>query len=135
MPKVQVTSQIEIDFDEVLKGVARLENSELEQITEKIIALRAQRRAPSLPQNEAELLQKINRGVPPEVRQRCTELNTRLQEEIITPEEQNELLELTDQIEWADAERIRNLAKLAELRKISIDSLMDQLNLHRSIYA
>lgn len=135
MPKVQVTSQIEIDFDEVLKGVARLENSELEQFTEKIIALRAQRRAPSLPQNEAELLQKINRGVPPEVRQRCTELNTRLQEEIITPEEQNELLELTDQIEWADAERIRNLAKLAELRKISIDSLMDQLNLHRSIYA
>ena len=135
MPKVQVTSQIEIDFDEVLKGVARLENSELEQFTEKIIALRAQRRAPSLPQNEAELLQKINRGVPPEVRQRCTELNTRLQEEIITPEEQNELLELTDQIEWADAERIRNLAKLAELRKISIDSLMDQLSLHRSIYA
>ena len=135
MPKVQVTSQIEIDFDEVLKGVARLENSELEQFTEKIIALRAQRRAPSLPQNEAELLQKINRGVPPEVRQRYTELNARLQEEIITPEEQNELLELTDQIEWADAERIRNLAKLAELRKISIDSLMDQLNLHRSIYA
>lgn len=135
MPKVQVTSQIEIDFDEVLKGVARLENSELEQFTEKIIALRAQRRAPSLPQNEAELLQKINRGVPPEVRQRYTELNARLQEEIITSEEQNELLELTDQIEWADAERIRNLAKLAELRKISIDSLMDQLSLHRSIYA
>jgi hypothetical protein len=135
MPKVQVTSQIEIDFDEVLKGVARLENSELEQFTEKIIALRAQRRAPSLPQNEAELLQKINLGVPPEVRQRYTELNIRLQEEIITTQEQNELLELTDQIEWADAERVRNLAKLAELRKVSIDSLMDQLNLHRSIYA
>jgi hypothetical protein len=135
MPKVQVTSQIEIDFDEVLKGVARLENSELEQFTEKIIDLRAQRRAPSLPQNEAELLQKINLGVPPEVRQRYTELNIRLQEEIITTQEQNELLELTDQIEWADAERVRNLAKLAELRKVSIDSLMDQLNLHRSIYA
>lgn len=31
MPKVQVASQVELDFDEVLKGVERLETKELEQ--------------------------------------------------------------------------------------------------------
>lgn len=31
MPKVQVVSQVELDFDEVLKGVERLETKELEQ--------------------------------------------------------------------------------------------------------
>ena len=68
MPKVQVTSQIEIDFDDVLQGVARLENRELEQFADQVIALRAQRRTPHLPSDEAELLGKINRGAPPHVR-------------------------------------------------------------------
>src|SRR5687767_7594304 len=126
MSKVQVMSQIEIDFDDVLKGVARLENSELEQFAEKVIALRAQRLAPHLPDNEAELLQRINRGLPPEARQRFTELNTKLHEETITPVELQELLELTDQIELLDAERIQDLILLAQLRCISVDALMVQ---------
>ncbi|MFN8473739.1 MAG: hypothetical protein U0822_16235 [Anaerolineae bacterium] len=41
MPKVQVTSHIEIDIDEVLEGVARLDNQALEQFVDRVIALRA----------------------------------------------------------------------------------------------
>jgi hypothetical protein len=129
MPKVQVTSQIEIDFDDVLEGVARLESSELEQFTEKVIALRAQRRAPNLPKNEADLLQKINRGISPEIRQRYAELDAKLHAETITSAEQQELLKLTDQIELADAERIQDLIQLAHLRDISVDVLMAQLGI------
>jgi hypothetical protein len=44
MPKVRVTSQIAIDLDEVLQGLARLGSKELEQFVEKIIALQAQGR-------------------------------------------------------------------------------------------
>ncbi|MCX6048453.1 MAG: STAS/SEC14 domain-containing protein [Chloroflexi bacterium] len=135
MPKVQVTSKIELDFDEVLQGVARLETIELEQFAEKIIALRAQRRAPSLPQNEAELLEKINQGMSPDIRSRYAELNIKLHEETITPEEQQELLNLTDQRELADAERIRNLITLAELRNVSVDDLIIQLGIRRPTYA
>ena len=135
MPKVQVTSQIELDFDEVLKGIAYLGANELEQFVDKVIALQAQRRAPSLPANEAELLQKINHGVPPKVRKRYHELNEKLHEEIITQEEHQELLGLIDQIELADAERIRHLIALAQLRNLSVDSLMDQLGIRRPVYA
>jgi hypothetical protein len=135
MPKVQVISQIELDVDELLQGVARLGSGDLEQFADRVLALRARRRAPSLPKPEAELLQLINRGVPAEVRRRYDELNDKLHEETITAEEQQELLGLIEQIEQADAERLRHLAELAQLRQVPLDALMDQLGLRRPTYA
>jgi len=129
MPKVQVTSQIEIDFEDMLKGVAQLESNELEQFTEKVIALRAQRRAPHLPNSEAELLQHIHQGVAPNIRQRYTDLARKLQDETLTSAEQDELVGLTDVMEEADAERMENLILLAQLRNVSVDVLMMQLGL------
>jgi hypothetical protein len=99
------------------------------------LALRARRRAPSLPQREAELLQLINRGVPAEVRRRYDELNDQLHAETITDGEQQELLKLIEQIEQADAERLRHLAELAQLRQVPLDMFMDQLGLRRPTYA
>jgi hypothetical protein len=131
MLKVQVTSQIEIDVDEVLKSVAQLEPNELEQVVDKLIALQAQQRAVSLSKTETELLQQINRGLPPEVRLRYDELNTKLHEETITPAEHEELLQLIDQIEQADAERMGHLIALAQLRQVSVDTLLDQLGIRR----
>ena len=135
MPTVQVTSQIEIDFDKVLEGVARLEPHELDEFVKKVIALQAQRRIPSLSGDETALLKKINQGVSPEIRKRYEALNENLHEEIITPDEHKELLTLIDQIELADAERMQHLIALAQLRKVSIDTLMDQLGINRPTYA
>ena len=135
MPKVQVVSQIEPDVDQLLQSVARLGSGELEQFTDRFLALRAHRRAPSLPQRESELLQLINRGVPAEVRQRYDALNDKLHAETITDEEHQELLGLIEQVKQADAERLRNLVELAQLRQLSLDELMDQLGLRRPTYA
>ena len=64
MPKVQVTSHIEIDVDDMLKGVAQLEPNELERIVNKLLALQArEQRAVSLSQTETDLLQQINKGI------------------------------------------------------------------------
>ena len=73
MLKVQVTSQIEIDLDEVLKSVAQLEPDELEQVVNQFIALQAQRRAASLSSAETDLLQRINQGLPLTLRSRLRE--------------------------------------------------------------
>lgn len=135
MPKVQVVSQVELDFDEVLKGVERLETKELEQFLTQVMAIRAQRRAPSLPQEETELLQKINQGVPPKVRSRYDELHEKLLDETLTPDEQQEFIGISDQIEFADAERLKHLVLLAQLRNVTVDTLMDQLGLRRRVYA
>ena len=135
MPKVHVTSHIEIDLDEVLQGLARLGTTELEQFVEKVMALQAQRRAPSLPKDETELLQQINRGLPANVRQRYDVLNAKLHDETITPQEHEELLTLIDRVELADAERMQRLIALARLRGVSVDILMKQLGIHRTTYA
>lgn len=135
MPKVQVVSQVELEFDEVLKGVERLETDELEQFLAKVMTIRAQRRAPSLPQVETELLQKINQGVPPEIHSRYDELHEKMLDETLTPDEQQELIDLSDQIEFADAERLKHLILLAQLRNVTVDALMDQLELRRRVYA
>ena len=131
MLKVQVTSQIEIDIDEVLKSVAQLESDDLEQVVNKLIALQAQRRAASLSPAETDLLQQINQGLPSTIRTRYRELHAKLHEETITPAEHEELLQLSDQIEQADAERLRHLIALAQLRQVSVDTLMDQLGIRR----
>lgn len=135
MPTVQVISRVEVDFEEVLNGIARLGMKELEQFVDKAIAVQAQRRARSLPKDEAELLQKINRGLPAEVRKRYQELNVKLREENLGPEEHQELLQLIDRIELADAERLRNLIELARIRNISVDALMSQLDIRRPAHA
>jgi hypothetical protein len=135
MPKVQVVSQVELEFDEVLKGVERLETDELEQFLAKVMTIRAQRRAPSLPQVETELLQKINQGVPLAVRSRYDELHEKMLDETLTPDEHQELINLSDQIEFADAERLKHLILLAQLRNVTVDALMDQLELRRRVYA
>ena len=131
MLKVQVTSQIEIDLDDVLKSVAQLESKELEQVVDQFIALQARRRAASLSPTETDLLQQINQGLSPIVRARYEELNAKLHEDTITPAEHEEFLRLSDQIEQADAERLRHLIALSQLRQISLDTLMDQLGIRQ----
>lgn len=135
MPKVQVVSQVELEFDEVIKGVERLETDELEEFLTRVLTIRAQRRAPSLSQEETELLQKINQGVPIEVRSRYDELHEKLLDETFTSDEQQEFIDLTDQIKFADAERLKHLILLAQLRNTTVDSLMDQLGLQRRVYS
>lgn len=135
MPKVHVTSHIEIDLEDILESVARLETAELEQFVTQVLALQAQRRAPSVSKDETALLQQINCGLPADLRQRYEALNAKLHEETITPEEHAELLTLIDCLELADAERMRCVMTLAQLRGVSVDTVITQLGLRRSTYA
>jgi hypothetical protein len=135
MSKVHVTSHIEIDLDEVLQGLAQLQTKELEQFVDKVLTLQAQRRALSLPEDETELLQQINRGLPADILQRYDALNTKLHDETITPQEHEELLTLIDRLELADAERMQRLVTLAQIRGVSVDTVMKQLGIRRTTYA
>lgn len=134
MPTVQVVSEVNIDLHTVLDGVARLDLPELERFASDVNSLVARRKAPYLPQQEARLLKKINRGVAPAVRQRYAELNARLLDETLSEEEHNELLSLVETIEKADADRLKYLLELAQLRSTSLDALMDQMGIRRSVY-
>lgn len=131
MTSVQVSAQF--STDDLLTAIAKLDLPELDDFTSRVIRLRAQRLAPHIPKNEAELLKRINQGVPFNVQTRYDELAIKRDAETLTAQEYDELLQLTEQIEKVDAERLRNLAELARLRKTSLDALMDELDIRTSV--
>jgi hypothetical protein len=130
MATVHVTSEISIALDEVLDGVARLDTPELERFLSQVSILLARRKAPSLPEREAELLQTINQGLPVALQRRYDELTAQLRADTITSAEHHELLQLIDQIELANAERMQHVIELAQLRNLSLDELTNQLGIH-----
>ena len=135
MPTVQIVSEVRIDLHTVLDGVAQLELPELERFASDVNSLVARRKAPFLARREAQLLQKINRGIPPAARQRYAELNSKLLDETLSQAEHEELLHLVDAIEQADADRLKYLLELAQLRSTTLDALMDQLGIRRPVHA
>ncbi len=133
MPIVQVQAQL--SMNELLSAVSQLSKADLERFMSQALALRAQRQAPSLPRGEAELLLKINQGIPPEVQSRYDVLIVKRQTETLSSDEYAELLRLTDLIENLEAQRMTHLAELAQLRQITLVNLMKQLSIPSPTYA
>ena len=132
MPMVQVVSEVKVDLNQLLDGIAQLDLPELERFSFKVSNLVAQRKSPYLPQRESELLQQINLSLPAEKRQRYAELNAKLLDETITLAENQELGELIEKIEQADVERLQALVELAQLRNMSLARLMEQIGVSQS---
>ncbi|MCP4701190.1 MAG: STAS/SEC14 domain-containing protein [Gammaproteobacteria bacterium] len=128
----EVRSQVSLN--DLLNGVAQLDTSELEQFISQVLTLRAKRIAPSFSKQEAEILEKINQGLPPETQQRYNEMIAKRRAETLTSEEHLELSALIDRIELADVERVKALTNLAQLRNVSVTALMTTLNIRPSAY-
>lgn len=114
---------------QLLQAIDQIEVSELRPFVSEVLARASQRLAPSLPTEESELLQKINRGLPAAIEQRSRELDARRRAGTLTAAEHEELLRLIDQIEAAQVERLANLVALAEFRGTSLPKLMNDLGL------
>lgn len=83
----------------------------------------------ALARPEAELLQRINHSLPPHVWQRYETLLAQRQAETLPPEEQTELIAISDQLEDLSAQRLEALTELAQLRGVPILTLMAQLGM------
>lgn len=119
----------QISPDELLKAADQLSETELEEFLKQLLARHAQRRAPSLPASEADLLRAINHGIPAAAHDRYEALIARRQQSTLTSAEYDELLRLSDEIEAVDAARAADLANLARLRGIPLGALLDQLGI------
>jgi hypothetical protein len=93
------------------------------------LALNAKRTAPSVTQEEAELLLHINARLPEDVERRYDELIAKRDAETLDHEEHAELLRLTQQAEAFDVARVEALSKLASRRGVSLSALMRQLEI------
>ena len=123
------TIPIEVSTEQLLRAVERLPAQELDVFVAQVIALRAQRNAPHLSQEETALLRQINTRLASDLQLRFDELVARRQAETITPDELHELTGITDQIEHHDAQRLAALSDLARLRQLTTPALMDILGI------
>ena len=129
MTTVQLQSEINIELEKVLDGVAKLDTPDLEKFLTEVSVLLAQRKVANFSKEDARLLQVINQTLPVSVQTRYDQLTDLRRNEKIAPEEYLELLRLVDQVELADANRLAALIELAQLRHLTVDQLMQQLDI------
>jgi len=127
MPTIQIEANL--SNEQILNAARQMTRQELSQLVEQMLALRARHEASVLPAAESELLLKINQPVPDDLQHRYDELIARRDERALSPEERQELLRLTDQVELLESERVKHLIELAQLRHVSLDDLMRSLGM------
>ncbi|MFM9158477.1 MAG: STAS/SEC14 domain-containing protein, partial [Dolichospermum sp.] len=126
--------EVEFSSEDLLKAVGQLSQSDLRKFISQAIAIQAQRTTSSLMQRESELLLKINQGIPLDIQKDYNNLIAKRDAETLTNHEYKELLNLTQQIEKQQAQRIEYLAELASLRGISLNTLMENLGIPTQSY-
>lgn len=114
---------------DLVQAASSLSAGELEQLVRQLLALRAQRQAPRLSEAETELLLEVNRGIAAPVRERLRDLVKRRKAEQLSALEYKELLQMTEEIERMDGQRLQALLKLAQLRGKPLRVLMDEMGI------
>lgn len=127
MPTIHVEARV--SGDDLLDAARQLGPAEFEQFMAKVLDLRAERAAPRIPAAEADLLLRINAGLPDDLRRRYDDLAAKRGAETLTPDEYAELLRLTENVERRQADRVAALAELARLRGVSLAAVMNQLGI------
>ena len=127
MPILKIEAQL--SKDDLLQAVAQLSQLELEQFVEEILVVKAQRQAPSLSPTEAELVLKINEDLPQNIKEQYQTLIEKRNQETLTVSEYQQLLELTEQVEAHQVQRLEYLVQLAQLRQIPLTTLIAQMEI------
>ncbi len=130
MPKIKLEAQL--SKEDLLTAVEQLSNSEIEEFMQNLIAFRAKKITSNLSEKEAELLLNINHILNQDI-QKCYQLLIKKrQNEELTNNEYEELLNLTELVEKHQALRLKCLVELANLRGCSLEKLMSDLEIKPS---
>lgn len=125
MPIVQFKK--ELNMNDLLQVVQQFSSNELEEFIQKIQILKHQK-SNQKASKKAELVAIIQRNFTEAEQKHFDELIQKRQEYTITDKELVELIEMTNYSEQLSVERVKALAKLAELTGKSVDDLIVELN-------
>ena len=133
MPVVQLNA--ELSFDQLVNAVTQLPQAEFQKFLHTVDRVHPLHEEHRLSSREADLLLKINQGVPSALQQRYGVLIEKRDARALTPEEYQELLELTDRVELLDAQRMEHIVELAHFRNQSLHMLLEELGMSPSVHA
>jgi len=114
---------------DLLDSASRLGANEFESFFKELLALRAKRIAPVLSEEENNLIEKIYAKLPSNTTAQYALFSEKRRLGTITPPEYETLLSLVPIVEKYNVERLQYIIKLAELRKLTPQILMNQLGL------
>jgi hypothetical protein len=124
-----------MSVDELILAANQLNETDLDQLLHQIVTLRASRKAAVIPEAEALLLQKINQAISPELATQYQSLREKREAETLTENEHEVLIQLSKIIENLGAQRLKALARLAQIRPMSLLDVMDSLGIPSVNYA
>src|SRR5262249_34240415 len=127
MPTIHL--EAEVSRESLLKAVDQLNSTDLDQFVKEILNLRAKRGSDRLSSSDSELLARINDGLPDDLRNRYGILISHREQEILTSDELEELLRLTEEVERREVDRLTALAELAQSQGLPLSELMLRLGI------
>lgn len=114
----------QIVVNELLNQVERLNINEFEAFFGKIQQLYVQKTTRNWVIEEQRLIKQINNGLSMTKQMRFEYLIARRDVQMITPTELNELIDLTHIVEKNDVLRFKRLARLAQLKQMSLPEVL-----------
>jgi hypothetical protein len=116
-------------LDDLIQAADQLNETDLDQLLQQVVTLRARRKAPVIPEEEALLLEQINQSIPVDLRTEYQLLREKREAETLTQPEHTTLIQLSKQIENLGVQRLEALANLAQLRQVPLLALMETLGI------
>jgi hypothetical protein len=119
-----------LSVSEIYDSAANLGNQDFDLFFRKLTILNAHRNnAPIVKSEESELLLKINSGFPAQKWERLQYLDWKMESSGLNEKESAESLKLAVSYENYTVDRLQLLIKLAKLRKVTLEEIMQQLGI------
>lgn len=127
---MSITINIKPELEERLNEIAKQEGKQLDSVIVELLEEQLlPGTTPDPKKREFELLQKINLGISTETWEEYNQLLEKRDAEVLSEKEYSRLLNLINEIELKNAERIKHLAELAKVRQTSLNNLMEELGI------
>lgn len=129
---MQLLIELPYDIESQLREQAQQKGKALNQYITGIIREKVQSPKPQtsvLTADETRLFKIINKGFSDDFWTKLHSLNKKRQAETLTEIERLELIDLTEQMEAENVDRMKALIALASIRQMDLDTLMNQLGL------
>ncbi len=117
------------EIESKVREVAEAEGLDVSALMREAVEARVRQYDPARPLTESDLLLRVNRGFSEAFWDTYRALIAKRRAETLTPQEQQELIGMSDQLEAWHVERLRYLINLAELRGITVEQVTAQLGL------